>query len=85
MKAHRKNGSTAPLILMFGIDSYKWLTSRPGTPVYEAGRTRDPVWTFSGRGISCLYRDLTLRGVFPLFVPMMLALYQQPYFLFPLT
>jgi len=31
MKAHSKNGSTAPLIPMPGIIGCKWLTSRPGT------------------------------------------------------
>jgi len=31
MKAHRKNGSIAPPILMLGINGCKWLTSRPGT------------------------------------------------------
>jgi hypothetical protein len=31
MKAHRNNGSIAPLILMLDINGCKWLTSRPGT------------------------------------------------------
>lgn len=35
IKAHRKNGSIAPLIPMLGINDCKWLTLYPGTsPLY---------------------------------------------------
>jgi len=35
MKAHRKNGSIAPLILMLGINGCKCLALHPGTsPLY---------------------------------------------------